>query len=62
LARDENADIGVAAVDAKEKAKRRIEEKTGMQTDKPAVLLNGRPVSAATHSHPEGIVEKKKTR
>lgn len=43
----------------KEEAKRRIEGETGMKTDKPAVLLNGKPVNAG-EAHPEGIVERKK--
>jgi len=36
----------------------RIEEKTQMKTDKPALLLNGNPASG--EAHPEGIVERRK--
>lgn len=38
-----------------------IEEERGMDTDKPAVLLNGKPLGAG-EAHPEGVVERKKTR
>jgi very-long-chain ceramide synthase len=50
----------VEEVNTKEDAKRRIEGETGMQTDKPAVLVNGKPISG--EAHPEGIVERKKNR
>jgi very-long-chain ceramide synthase len=47
---------GVDAVD--EALKRKIEEKTKMETDKPALLLNGNPVTG--EAHPEGIVGRRK--
>ena len=39
--------------------KRKIEQETGMGTDKPAVLLNGNPVEIG-EAHPEGVVERRK--
>lgn len=48
------------AANAKEEAKRKIESNTGMETDRPAVLTNGKPVSG--EAHPEGIVERRKKR
>ncbi len=61
---EENEDAGEAVVEpeveANKEAKRRIEGETGMKTDKPAVLLNGKPVNG--EAHPEGIVERRKKR
>ena len=45
---------------AKQEVKRRIEEKTGMETDKPAVLSNGKLIS--WEARPEGVVERRKKR
>jgi very-long-chain ceramide synthase len=47
---------GLDTVD--ETLKRSIEEKTQMETDKLALLLNGNPVSG--EAHPEGIVGRRK--
>jgi very-long-chain ceramide synthase len=49
---------GNDGVDAVDEALKRIEEKTKMETDKPALLLNGNPVTG--EAHPEGIVGRRK--
>jgi very-long-chain ceramide synthase len=41
--------------------KEMIEGVRGMETDKPAVLLNGKPLGSG-QAHPEGVVERKKKR
>jgi hypothetical protein len=54
-------DNGEAKEIAAQDAKKMIEGERGMETDKPAVLLNGKPVRSG-EAHPEGIVERKKKR
>ena len=64
--RDAVASVTAAAKDgveaAKEEVRRRIEGSTEsqMQTDGPAVLLNGKPMGGETH--PKGAVERRKKR
>lgn len=54
--------VRVNDADSKEKTKRMIKGKTGMETDKPAVQLNGKAISGDSEAHPEGIVERRRKR
>ena len=62
---DEHEDIEPSSDSKKKKVdaeiREKIEQSTGMETDRPVVLLNGSPVEAG-EAHPEGVVERKKKR
>ena len=57
---DERSDDEGDADETEEDAKKMLEEERGMHTDKPVVLVNGKPIDGV--AKPEGIREKKKDR
>lgn len=58
-AKDEPAAVsGAYEDDANDKAARKIEGGADMKDGKPAVLLNGKPISAP--AHPEPVVERRR--